>query len=92
MKKKIIITIETPETHSIVPEAGTDESEYEEAELEKFRENYAKQLDEKLLQCFDKEFIKNDIFEKLEEETVEDWDSLDDYGIKINVEIKDNEI
>jgi GTPase involved in cell partitioning and DNA repair len=91
MKTKIILTVETPDTNNlqIIEDCEKTEEDYTEEELKEYRENFAKDLHNLILNHID-ELMKNEdaFFDMIEESDlgIEGWECMDDYGIKITME------
>ena len=99
MKTKLAVEIETPEKIEVFPEEGQGEEDFEgkEPELQKFREDYARDLHSAVVTAIQDYLDSNgsnnfeeDFIEDLEELYVEGQESLDDYGIKIKTTTKNN--
>lgn len=91
MKTKIIVEIETPDGKDTqtLPEEGQTEEDFEgkEKELQEFREEYAKDLHNYIINHIT-EFLSVDddnIIDALYESdySIDGWEKLSDYGIKI---------
>lgn len=97
MKTKIVIEIESPDKLDIYPEEGQTAEDWKgkEEELNKERVKFAEDLHDKVVKQA-KDYFKEDFFEEetidaLEESSVEDWETFEDYGIKVNVESSKSE-
>ena len=95
MKRTLVIEIETQERIAILPEEGTTEEDYTKEELDKFRTEYSRDLNDALVKEIEKYFEKDGWFEEqfldgLEELSCEYFENFKDYGITINIkEIKE---
>lgn len=92
MKTILKLEIESPDKHEVFPEEGQSKEDFKgkEKELDKFRKEYAKELHDGIVNFFKKlteetEGLIEPIMEELEEQTIEEWYELTDYGIKIKV-------
>ena len=90
MKTRLIIDIETEERVGILPEEGKSEDDYSQEELEKFRKEYSKDLNDAVVKEIESYFEKDGWFEEqfldgLEELSCEGFENFKDYGIKISI-------
>jgi hypothetical protein len=96
VKTQIVIEIETKDSLPVVFNEGDNEKNYtaqEKKELIKFRKRFAKETHEVIARIvksmIEEKVIKNDmdLFDNLdfEEQYVESWDELKDYGTKIQI-------
>jgi hypothetical protein len=90
MKTKLILEIETEERIGILPEEGKSEDDYTKEELDKFRIEYSRDLNNAVVKEIEKYFEKDGWFEEqfldgLEELSCEGFDDFKDYGIKISI-------
>jgi hypothetical protein len=94
MKTKLTINIETPDLPEIFPEEGQSDEDFEgedkQKELAEFRKDYATDLHNTIINSL-KYFIQEGRFEEscidnMNDVTIEDYDSFDDYEIKVSIE------
>lgn len=92
MKRKLIVEIEVPENIPVLPEEGKDEEDFETEELKIFREQFAKDLTFQVTEFIknlieDSEMYEDDLLDDLAdgECSIESFESLEDYKIKISV-------
>ena len=100
MKTKLIVEIETPDKDKckVIPEnlIGVPEAEYTEAQRDQvsaLRISYSEELHESIVEQIKREFSHDEIEERLMDDAlfdmaIEDWNTLEDYDIKINVTIE----
>jgi len=98
MKTNLILTIETPDNPQVWEDYEKDEEDYTPEELKSFREKFAKELHETIKDNFlenMEEVIEDQVMLLLEGSdtlSIDSWDSLEDYGIKIKVEEQKQEV
>jgi len=94
MKTRMIIEIETPNiiNLNISHEDNYDEDgELDEEKERKYREEYSIDLQKyakSRIDCFLENVFEEEFMDNLEELSIENWDAMEDYGVKIK-EIKE---
>jgi len=85
---KITIDVEFKDAQEIkvLPEEGMQEEDYTKEELVKFKEGYRKDLIEYVIRDIEN-YLEEGLCESIREseQGIEDYDTLEDYGIKIKV-------
>jgi hypothetical protein len=93
MKTKLLIEIETPDTLEVFPEEGDSDEDFEEKEkqkeLQEFRKDFVTDIHDGIVRTIINYVEEDDIFfenfcDLNEELTMEDWESFDDYKVKIS--------
>jgi hypothetical protein len=90
MKTKIEIEVESPDVmEGLLLEEGDDADEYDEEqkkEVEDLRVTFAKDLHEhmvKMIEDFTAETLEENFFDDPDDLSIEGWDTLADYSVKI---------
>lgn len=89
MKTTLIIEIETLDEYEIFPEEGETKETYKDKkeELIEFRKDYAKNLHKAVVDKIKniETDLEDGIIENLDELSIEDWYTFEDYSIEFNV-------
>jgi len=97
MKTKIIIEVETPDNYCVWSDCEKAQEDYTEEELSKFQKEYSEDLHKAIVRKFtDLEDVTENIEEslcegELENFYIEQWETLEDYKIKLSAEVMKNE-
>ena len=97
MKTIIIVEIETKDDYEVWEDYDKSAEDYTNEELKKYQKEYAKGLHQGVVDYI-KNGLANGIAENffdssyIEEYLIEDWDSLEDYGIKIKTKVKTTDL
>jgi hypothetical protein len=96
MKTKFVIEVETKDHYGVWPDHEKTEEDYTKEELKKHQEEFTKGIHKAVVEFFER-FSEEDIEEQLLESTylddysIEGWDDMEDYGIKITVKKQEGE-
>ena len=91
MKTKITIVIESPDKIEVYPEEGQTKEDFKgeekEKELKEFQEGFTIDLHNTVVgrakRYFDDEHFEDDVIENMDEQSIEGYESFNDYEIKI---------
>lgn len=93
MKTEILITIETADRMDVFEEEGQSADDYvgKEKELEEFQKEFSKNVHNELVEkIMNKEMLEDEFIENLEENSVEGYESFEDYKIDVTIDNKTN--
>jgi len=96
MKTKIIIEVETPDNYCVWSDCEKAQEDYTEEELSKFQKEYSEDLHKAIVRKFTDldevtEQIEESFNNELEDFYIEQWETLEDYKIKLSAEVMKNE-